>query len=195
MGHPGAFSFTVPWEWGRGWVGRGSPGDGGTSGLPSSSPHGMKSQWPLWESRLAARLSQDLILLELGDRVHGSSPGMARCALGCSLPQPQRAYGRGNCFYFTASQAAERFLFRMKWCMSGQKALWQLWGANSFPQLPPAPAGCCGPAAPGLCSVGPPLRVAGKGSGARGQPSTEAWRWAPGRPRCAGSSALSNRPR
>lgn len=87
--------------WGGRWTGRGSPGKGENYNLPSSSsPPVTKSHWLPQESRLAAGLSQDLVLLGLGGGVHGGSTGMAGCVLGCSLPQPHCTYGRETTFIF-----------------------------------------------------------------------------------------------
>lgn len=171
MGHRGALLFMTPWEWGRG-----SPGDSGTSGLPSSSsPSSAASQWPLWEARFAARLSQDPILLELGNRAHGGSPGTSRCALGCFPPTGSPAslqlWEGKLLLFFYLPDCREVFVQSETMHIWAESIVAALRG-KQFPSA--AMAAHRGPAAQGLCSACPPLSVARRGSGARSQPSPAA---------------------
>lgn len=89
---------------------------------------------PVRASGCCGRISQDPILMELGSRAHGGSPGMARCVLGCSPPQPHHTCARGNCFYFSTSEAAGRFCSKRNNALRGEE----------FPPAAPARAGTKG---------------------------------------------------
>lgn len=101
--------------------GQRQPGDSGTSACPSSPfPH------PVRGSGCCGKLSQDLILMELGNRAHGGSPGVARCVLGCSPPQPHHTCAGGNSFYFSTPRLRAGFGPSRR----------MLWGARISPGCP-----------------------------------------------------------
>lgn len=135
-------SLTPACAWAEG-CGQRQPGDSGTSGWPSSSfPPSCKRH---------GSDSQALILMELGNRAHGSSSGTPRCVLGCSPSQPHHTCARGNCFYFSTPRLGAGFV------PSGT----MFWGARSFPWLPLpglARRGCEEPAALGTEGPRPPGR-------------------------------------
>lgn len=104
------------------------------AGWGTLQPHkcmGTGRVWHLWLSLIlhphhvrasgcCGRLSQDVILMELGNRAHGGPAGVARCVLGCSPHSPTTPVREETAFIFLLRGGCGQVLFQAEQCSEGR---------------------------------------------------------------------------